>query len=165
MLIKYTGKDKVSKRKIKYLEDLLNYTCEKFFTQRLRDKLEFNIIFKKNLLKKEGVLADCIWEDQHYRPREFTIRFEQDQPTRTLVNSMAHELVHVKQWAKGEMWQVQTKKRTHRYNSKEYNCAKMDYWEYPWEIEAHGRAIGIVNMWVRDRQFSAKICDEFCSLG
>jgi hypothetical protein len=56
-------------------------------------------------------------------------------------------MVHVKQWAKGEYFEYANKDDIFFFNKKQYNTKKIDYWDWPWEIEAYGRQPGLVHRW------------------
>ena len=56
----------------------------------------------------------------------------------TLLETLAHEMVHVKQYARREL-----KPRVDCWMGKTYNPKKVSYWDLPWEIEAHGRETGL----------------------
>ena len=112
--------------------------------------------FKKGLFEKTNQYANCIWEDEHYRPFDFTIEIDPDQKIQLLLNSLAHELVHVKQWAKGEFYQLQRETNVYKFNGQRWDTDKVDYWDTPWEIEAHGRAIGLVVQWARINNLTHK---------
>jgi hypothetical protein len=131
------------------MKSLANFILEKFFTQSKREKLYVSIRFKKGLFNTSSQYANCIWEDEHYRPEEFSIEIDPDQSLPLLLNSLAHELVHVKQWAKGEFYQLQRETKVYKFNGQRFDTSKLDYWDTPWEIEAHGRAIGLVVQWAR----------------
>ena len=51
-------------------------------------------------------------------------------------------MVHVKQYAKGELKDFIRVNRI-KWMGKIYDESKLDYWEQPWEIEAHGREKGL----------------------
>src|SRR5210317_106373 len=73
--------------------------------------------------------------------REFEIEVQRDLPLRKLLTTVAHEMVHVKQYARKELiddtiWQGKT-----------VNPKRTDYWELPWEIESHGRETGLFIRW------------------
>jgi hypothetical protein len=67
-----------------------------------------------------------------------------------VLNTIAHELTHVKQWAKGEMFEMQRQRKVYKFNKATVDTNNMDYWDLPWEIEAHGRSIGLIVQWVDD---------------
>ncbi len=46
------------------------------------------------------------------------------------LSTLAHELVHVKQFARGELDDRMTRWKTNKY------CENIDYWDQPWEKEA-----------------------------
>ena len=76
------------------------------------------------------------------RPREFDVDINKDTRLRRLLETVAHEMVHVKQYARRELHPV--------YNmwcGKTYNPEKVSYWDLPWEIEAHGREVGLFIRW------------------
>jgi hypothetical protein len=160
MILVKGGSGYLTKKELWYVKDLCEYICDKFFTKRLRDKLEITVKFS-DYLEKEGFLGDCVWEDNHYRPREFTLNINRHGKFAQIINTVAHEMIHVKQMAKGEFYQLMRKPSGyHRYNGKIVDQSKVDYWDQPWEIEAHGRAICVVNLWARDRKFSHSVCDK-----
>ena len=158
-MFKISGASKFNKTEKAQINDLIQFTLDKFFSKRLQNVLEIDIIFSSTLLNRANVCGDCIWEDRHFKPREFTIRLDSTLIFSRILNTLAHELVHVKQWAKGEMFELQ-RQSGYKFNNQVYNSEKISYWELPWEIEAHGRAVGIVNQWALARKFSGEICDK-----
>jgi hypothetical protein len=120
------------------VKDAVSFVCKKFMP---RMNLEIMIKGIEDLLDKDGTYGDCIWQDDNYRPREFLIRIDNTLPIRTFLETLMHELTHVKQYAKGELgwlsredittWQGQRVSR------------KISYYDYPWEIEARGREYGL----------------------
>ena len=46
------------------------------------------------------------------------------------LSTLAHEMVHVKQFAKGELDSALTQWKSNKY------CGNIDYWDQPWEKEA-----------------------------
>ena len=127
---------------------------DKFFSKQKQMKMTVDIHFKKDMFKNENHYGNCIWEDEHRRGNEFTINIDPDQNVKMLLNSIAHELVHVKQWAKGEYYELLHEPKVYKFNGKKVDTKKVDYWDTPWEIEAHGRAIGLVVLWVRANKLS-----------
>ena len=56
--------------------------------------------------------------------------------------NLAHEMVHVKQWAKDEMYEYMEPHMV-RFKGEKIHLNEVDYWDYPWEIEAYGRQLGL----------------------
>jgi hypothetical protein len=61
---------------------------------------------------------------------------------RKMLETLAHEMVHVKQFARRELHPANDE-----WYGKTYNPKKVDYWDLPWEIEAHGRETGLFIRW------------------
>jgi hypothetical protein len=85
-----------------------------------------------------------ISSDNH-RPREFKICINSKLCRKKQLLALAHEIVHVKQWSKGEM-QDTMRGPSHIKWKAEYIPETVHYYDLPWEVEAHGRELG---MWVR----------------
>lgn len=79
------------------------------------------------------------------RPREFELEIHKKLPMRKLLQTVAHEMVHVKQYARGELYEG-SRIAKHRWQGK-WVSNNIDYWDTPWEIEAHGREHGLFIQW------------------
>ena len=58
-----------------------------------------------------------------------------------LINILAHEMVHVRQFYLNELEYLMTGVR---FRKKIFDPQKLDYYKYPWEIEANGLAEGVL---------------------
>lgn len=154
-MFKFRNTKLVSQEDLAFMKSLGEFIMQKFFTENKIANMTINIIFKGDLYKESKMYGNCIWEDQHHRPEEFTIEIEPKQKRQLLLNTLAHELVHVKQWAKGEYYQLQRERNVFKFNGQRVDVAKVDYWDHPWEIEAHGRAIGLVVQWANKNNLPA----------
>lgn len=148
-MIHFLNRKSVSIETVDMCQSLAQFVMDKFFTKRKQNLMEVTIIFKKGMFDKTHQWGNCVWEDQHIRPNDFVIQIDPDQKVGMILNTLAHELVHVKQWAKGEFYQHQSNENVFTFQKMRYNIARVDYWDQPWEIEAHGRAIGLVVQWAR----------------
>lgn len=133
-----------TKTKRKLAESIAKFCATKLMSTRLANTLEITIELVPNLGKKVGVYGDCIWEDKPNRPKEFTVRVDSKMTPRHVVETIAHEMVHVKQWAKGELMDMQRVAKT-KFNGTLFG--ETEYWDRPWEIEAHGREKGLFVRW------------------
>ena len=131
-----------TKRIRKDIELATWYYAEKLMGKRLMSGLEINIDLKKELLTEEGHEGTAIWEDDGYRPKEFTIALDTTVNHRNLLINLAHEMVHVTQWAKNEMYEYMEPHMV-RFKGEKIHLNEVDYWDYPWEIEAYGRQLGL----------------------
>lgn len=77
-----------------------------------------------------------------YDRREFELEIKRDLKLADLLKTVAHELVHVKQYELGQL----------------DHCAEeeFDYWDKPSEIEAHGREVGLFVTWAEQNKLAHK---------
>jgi hypothetical protein len=147
----------VTEKQQRMIARAVDFFMDKLVTKRLKNKLYIDLEVVKNLSATQGVMGDATWEDENVRPKDFTVRvdwrgknFFED----TLV-TLAHELVHVKQFARGEMTDLLSAKKV-KWNGKRYDRDDVDYWDLPWEIEAHGRERGLfVRLCENDKEISS----------
>lgn len=119
----------------------------KFLLKRLHDKVIIDIHFLDGHLLKTGNYADMTWTDEDSRvPREFEISIDSNMSRRRTIKSIAHEMVHVKQYAKNELKDL-SKCVSKRWAGKIYEHDKVEYVEQPWEWEAHFKEDYLYNLW------------------
>lgn len=140
MILHVKGSNKAFRRLI---ESAAWFYAEKLLGKRLMESLEITINLKKNLLSKEGNEGSAIWEDDSYRPKEFIIELDSTVKIRNILITLAHEMVHVKQWAKDEMYEYTNMMGMVRFKGEKIHLELTDYWDYPWEIEAYGKQLGL----------------------
>lgn len=124
--------------------------AEKLMGSRLMSNLEINITMDNNLYKRTELEGSAIWEDEGQRPKEFTIELDSSSQIRNILITLAHEMVHVKQWAKDEMYEYYNTPGMVRYMGEKMFMKDIDYWDYPWEIEAYGRQLGLFVRFCKD---------------
>jgi hypothetical protein len=114
--------------------------------------LDLTIFLITHLYRKEGVKGDVLCEDDDEKiPNEFTIRLDASMNPQALLCSLAHEMVHVKQYVTGEIRDVGGKNVV--WKGKKHVCDGYTYWDQPWEIEAYGREKGLFENFVRYRRY------------
>jgi hypothetical protein len=87
--------------------------------------------------------AETTWLDSNFIPREFEIKFSRKiKNLKRIVQTCAHEMVHVKQFARGEMYDYLHSNRI-RWKTQMFQMNDEQYWDYPWEIEAYGKELGL----------------------
>lgn len=147
MLIKVYGSG--SERLKSLTRDSVRHAAMQFFDKRILENLEIKVEFKKDLLAKDGDVAQMEWLDSHVRSREFCISIDKNINEFLMILCIMHEMVHVKQYAKGELFQSLRDWNLHKWKRKEWiDEGKVSYWELPWEIEAHGREKGLMLGWL-----------------
>ena len=147
MLIHVKGSNKTTRKIVKLAAW---WYAEKLMGKRLIAGLDININLKKTLFDKDGHEGTAIWEDENIRPKEFTITLDSGFTIRNILITLAHEMVHVKQWAKGEMYEYAEQDMV-RFNNTKFNMSNINYWDYPWEIEAFGRQLGLFVRFCEDQ--------------
>ena len=121
---------------------IARFTARQLMSKRLMKNIYVEIKLIPRLLEKEEVYGDSIYEDDNWRPREFTIQADSKLKLRRLLETIAHEMVHVKQFAKGEMVDVVRANKI-RWHGVDFDDEDKSYYDQPWEIEAHGREMGL----------------------
>ena len=51
--------------------------------------------------------------------------------------------MHLKQWTKGEMYEYVRDANRYKWKDTVIDTKGVDYYDLPWEVEAHGREIGM----------------------
>jgi len=138
MHIKIQGGTKSQKKHVR--------SVVKFCAEMLMPRMSnINITIKLSSLK--DAYGYCLSNDYDNpsRPREFEIEVEHKLKLRRLLETVCHEMVHVKQYARGELYQSSINAK-HRWQGK-WLAKDPNYWDRPWEIEAHGREAGLFVRW------------------
>ncbi len=104
-----------------------------FCAKKLMPKMNLDITI--NLCKPTGAMGYCCEADNK---RTFELEIDKSQSLRALLETVAHEMVHVKQYARREL-----DPNKEVWMGKTYNPENVNYWDLPWEIEAHGREVGL----------------------
>ena len=135
MAIRITGGTKNQK---KYARSMVKF-CIKTLMPRMTT-LDITVKLKR----PNGALGYCLELDDK---RTFEIEADRTQRMRKLLETIAHEMVHVKQYARRELHPVHE-----TWCGKTYNPEKVSYWDLPWEIEAHGREVGLFVRWAEQEK-------------
>ena len=136
-------------------------------SKRLRNNISIDVHFRHHSAEGEALI------DSHantYRPREFRViidhhRLEKDNYGRVrdttewaheVLKTLAHELVHVKQYVMGEL---SIRKEGLSYRGVHHTVDTLtEYFELPYEIEAYGREKGLLIAFLA---FWKSISEEF----
>ena len=100
------------------------------------------------LTSPKGAMGYCLELDDN---RTFEIEVDRNMRLRRLLETVAHEMVHVKQYARREFHPAHDK-----WMGKTINPQKVSYWDLPWEIEAHGREVGLFVRWAEQETLAGK---------
>lgn len=139
MFIRVTGK--IDKKIKDTLSGAATFYLEKMMDSLTSKNVVVDIKVRKSIEDNHEGMCDITGYDGRNRPREFDIYVKKSASVRFMLMTLAHECVHLKQYAMGEL------QESHLV----WRGVKMDpdinYWESPWEIEAFGRERGLYSMY------------------
>lgn len=148
-----------TEKQLSDIKDLIHYFIESKFVRKRISKLNIQILVRPDYCKKTGKVGSCIWEDNHYRPNEYTIEIDSGLTFKMFLNTLVHELTHVHQWAMGKFFEVvsvsKKDKRVYKFSGKNYDTSRISYHDHPWEIEAMGASIFFIIKWINDKKLDA----------
>jgi len=85
-----------TKTQKKYARSIIDFCANKLMSKRLANSLIIKLHFTP-LYEKHKQMGNCIWEDDSYRPKEFFLEIDPGARLRRVLESICHEMVHVKQ--------------------------------------------------------------------
>ncbi len=116
-------------------------------SQKLSQKLIIKIHLIRLLHMNEHIFGDCEWIDDNKRPKEFVIRLYAGPNRKRTLKTLAHELIHVKQFAKREMYDHIQNIDLVTWKGQRVDSTVVDYIDQPWEKEAYDMEIPLLNKW------------------
>jgi hypothetical protein len=125
----------------KYAESMVQFCIDALMPRMTTLDIEVK------LTVPQGAMGYCLETDNN---RTFEIELDRKLSLRKLMETLAHEMVHVKQYARREFHPAHDK-----WMGKTINPKKVSYWDLPWEIEAHGRETGLFVRWCEENNFAA----------
>jgi hypothetical protein len=133
-------------------ESLVHYCADKL---KIKDSVVIDVEFSRTLYKEDGILGEVDFDDSNHKPKEFTITVDSTGSKRRMMETIAHEMVHVKQYSKGELVDLSRSNSTRWQNN--IIDKSTNYWDLPWEIEAHGKELGLFIRWAEDKELSNQV--------
>lgn len=118
--------------------DAANFYAEKLGLSDISDKIELTIFYRKF-----GDRGECACSVYPKAPRSFEIIIDSQTKHINPLQTLAHEMVHLKQYARSEL---ECTTKTSKWNGKIWEKKENewdDYYDSPWEIEAFGREEGL----------------------
>jgi len=112
------------------------YSIAEFVCNKFNINPDIEISFRR--LTNDRSLGGCIQVDNG----EYEIDIKRSLRLRDMLTTLAHELVHVKQYELGQL--------------KQESENEFDYWDKPSEIEAHGRETGLFVTWAEQNKLAHK---------
>ncbi len=136
------------------IEKMIRFCLGKLMSARLANTLSIRVEFRASKLGK-NVGGDCRPEGGgSKKQRIFIVRVQRDGCFTSKLETLAHELVHVAQFASGRLQQRYWKSDRqyhYRWEGEHLGTEKDNpYWNRPWEIEARNTGAELANSWVFD---------------
>lgn len=147
-----------NKKLIRDLSDAAEFYANILLDPRMARSIELDIEIEKSL-EVEGMM---ISEEDKKNPRFFTIQLRNKKTDDDIFKTLAHEMVHLKQYAKNQLYKrfvtAKNKKGETLQTSWEGNIWKPKrnehkYFDSPWEVEAYGREVGLYQRWVEYKNY------------
>lgn len=147
-----------NKKLISELSEAAEFFARCLMHGRMVDNLELDIEVE-NKLEVQGC---CVNEDGTTRSRFFTVQLRKDN-TDEMIQTLAHEMVHVKQHAKNEHVKKHVTARgglkiESYWKGKLWRPSngEVDFYDAPWEVEAYGREVGLMHRWINYKEKTLK---------
>ena len=122
-----------------FIKKAVNYYSSQLISDvRIRRNIELLIKFSD----KYDDIGTCCVEDYNTnnKARSFIIELKSDVGASEILRTLAHEMVHMKQYVNGELDAAMTVWRGNKIDSD-----KIDYYSQPWEMEAFAKEVGLFN--------------------
>jgi hypothetical protein len=137
MKIRLLGTSKVSGSELRYAT---RFMSDLIMSRQLTKNLDITIKLMDDNFRLLGM---CEWLDNNIAPRKFKIHLNNSVGRRTLLLTLAHELIHVKQYARNELMDTFKGPTNVKWKREYINEDKIYEKDLPWEVEARGREEGI----------------------
>ena len=125
----------IRSRKIsKLIARAIEFYCSKLMFKRTVNTLDVRVEVKKKL--DNNVLGLCYFDGYSDGVREFVLELKKNVLLEDLLITIAHECVHIKQFAKRELKDGRVIANSSIWKGSEISELKVDYEDLPWEKEA-----------------------------
>lgn len=117
-----------------------NFFAKELLSKKMLPHIVLEIVMKTTI--KDLGTCECTFTNDWYRPREFEIQLRRHRSLRNTLLTLAHEMVHLKQFAKGEL------KTDHsKWKNTPINTEEIEYHLLPWEVEATSKEFVLYAMY------------------
>lgn len=90
-------------------------------------------ILLSNLMKESGVCGFC----NAFSSRDFLIEVDKTLDHYDIIETICHEMIHLKQHARKELKKYNYKNKSVLWKNKRYSIDEDEYSDFPWEKEAY----------------------------
>jgi len=125
-----------------YVKRAILFYAHELISSKMSENINLKVKFSKDIGEVYGY-ASVEERTDTGKARDFLIEMNPKIGARNILKSLAHEMVHIKQYAYGETNDTLT-----RWKGIPINGNFEDYWRQPWEIEAYGIETGLFRKFV-----------------
>ena len=124
------------KQFLPYVKRATKFYAEQLLSEKQLKDIHIRIKFNKKI----DVFGYASVEDDNItkKPKEFLIEVHPKIGAADILKTIAHEMVHIKQYACGDLDETLMS-----WKGKRVDSNNLDYYDHPWEIEAHGLEVGL----------------------
>jgi len=141
---------RISASKMRFISELASFCADRLIPKNSHIMITFKAI--RGFMAKDGFDGAISLEDEDgedsERHSDFLIEFDSGLSMRRLLSMIAHEMVHLKQYALGELSESAIDFAFYKWHNVYIDHRSLDYWDRPWEIEAYGRELGLLTNWI-----------------
>lgn len=140
----------IPSRRVKNIIDAVQFFAELLMPEDIVDELIIDVEIDETL----DIAGHCLSESSVENPRDFYIAINPKISNQSLYQTLAHEMVHVKQYALNETYNRLSMtddcisyKRV--WQGEDWMPSKSidEYYDSPWETEAYGKEVGLYYKW------------------
>ena len=102
-----------------------------WFMKKFLPRHHIDVTVNHRGMVREDALGYCDWIGTSYNPRDFEIQLQSNMDEKFYIETLLHELVHLRQWVQGTL-----KMKSGKFVWKGENVDHIDYMNQPHEIEA-----------------------------
>jgi hypothetical protein len=125
-----------------YVKRAITFYAQELLSTKMMENIDLKVKFDKSIKDCYGYASVEARTDSG-KARDFLIEINPVIGGRAILKALAHEMVHIKQYAYDE-----TNDNLTRWKGMPMNCDFADYWRQPWEIEAYGIEAGLFRKFV-----------------
>jgi hypothetical protein len=125
-----------------YVKRAVYFYAEELLSSKMLENIYLRVKFDKNIKDCYGY-ASVEERTDWGKARDFLIEINPKIGARDILKALAHEMVHIKQYAYDE-----TNDNLTRWKGLPMDGDFEDYWRQPWEIEAYGLEAGLFRKFV-----------------
>jgi hypothetical protein len=127
-----------------YVKRAVHFYAKNLMSEKMLENISIKITFRKGMdVYGYATVAE---RNDSGRAREFEIEINPVIGAHDILDTLAHEMVHVKQFAYSE-----TNDSLTRWMG-ENVPEEMDYYDEPWEIEAYGMSKGLLTKFAKEEK-------------